>query len=100
MKGLFKSPSLSCLLLLASAGLVFESEFLYHFALETISHLRDDASGHKEIQAETQKLKERRKYLEEAITLTQSEVRHSLSPAVSCRLFCLTAPALSLFFLS
>ncbi|XP_029186309.1 uncharacterized protein LOC114954013 isoform X2 [Acropora millepora] len=41
---------------------------------ETISHVRDDESGHKQIQ-ETQQLKERRKYLEEAITLTQSEKR-------------------------
>lgn len=86
--------------MLASVSLVFESEFLYHFAVETISHFRDDESGHKQTQVETQQLKERRKYLEEAITLTQSEVRHSLSPAVSCRLFCLTAPAMSLFFLS
>ncbi|XP_029186310.1 trichohyalin-like isoform X3 [Acropora millepora] len=41
---------------------------------ETISHVRDDESGHKQIQ-ETQQLKERRKYLEEAITLTQSELQ-------------------------
>ncbi|KAK2547813.1 hypothetical protein P5673_032151 [Acropora cervicornis] len=42
---------------------------------ETISHVRDDESGHKQKQAETQQLKERRKYLEEAITLTQSELQ-------------------------